>query len=127
MTWIVQSERMRRAKIGAILLLAGSMVLVAYSTMLAWQIEAAWDSAATASMGTLGSIGFVSLHAVRVLLLDHAALLSALRSILVLCSALIVTVLGLALLPKRVSRADALGASRASSLSSTSRLSKGAS
>jgi len=42
-----------------------------------------------------------SLRAVRIVALDHAVLLSMLHRILVLCSALIVTLIGIALLPKR--------------------------
>jgi hypothetical protein len=90
-----------RRIVGTALLAIGSTVLVAYSAVLAWQFQAALDSTVMDSLGFFGTIGLASLHAVRIVALDHAVLLSVVHRILVLCSALIVTLIGIALLPKR--------------------------
>lgn len=100
------SQRNIRSMMGATFLIVGSTVLVAYSAALAWQFSAALNST-TNSLGFFGTISFASLHAVSVVALDHAVLLSLARRILVLCSALIVALIGLALLPKRVRGATA--------------------
>jgi hypothetical protein len=101
MTQKPTSRRNIRSTVGTALLLIGSTVPVAYSAALVWQVQAALDSATLDSLGFFGSIGLASLHAVRIVALDHAVLLSVVRRILVLCSALIVTLIGIALLPKR--------------------------
>jgi len=101
MTQKPTSRRNIRNTVGTALLLIGSTVLVAYSAALAWQFQSALDSATLDSLGFFGSIGLASLHAVRVVALDHAVLLSVVYRILVLCSALIVTLIGVALLSKR--------------------------
>ena len=81
------------------MLIVGSAVLVTYSAAIAWQFHAA--SASADSLGPWGSIGLASLRAFRLVMLDHAALLSVAHRILVLCSALIVSLIGIALLLKR--------------------------
>ena len=81
---------------GAALLIGGSTVLVAYSAALAWRFHVALNSASLNSLGFFGSVGLASLHAVRIVALDHAVLLSVARRILVLCSALIVMLIGIA-------------------------------
>jgi hypothetical protein len=91
------------------MLAIGSVVLVTYSAALAWQFYAALNSTAVDSLGFLGGIGLASLHAFRIVALDHAILISVVHRILVLCSALIVTLIGIALLPKRVTPATASG------------------
>lgn len=96
------SQRNIRSMTGAALLMIGSTVLVAYSAALTWQFSAALNSTVTESLGFFGTIGLTSLHAVRVVTLDHAALLSVAWRILVLCSALIMALIGIALLPRRV-------------------------
>jgi ascorbate-specific PTS system EIIC-type component UlaA len=101
MTQKTNSRGNIRATVGAALLLIGSTVLVGYSAALAWQFQAALNSSAIDSLGFFGSIGLASLRAVSIVALDHALLLSVARRILVLCSALIVTLIGIALLPKR--------------------------
>jgi len=103
------SNRNRRSLVGIAMLIIGSAVLVTYSAALAWQFHAALNSAAVDSLGFLGSIGLASLHAFRIVALDHAVLLSVVHRILVLCSALIVTLIGIALLPKRATAATASG------------------
>ncbi|MCU1243178.1 MAG: hypothetical protein JWO71_3904 [Candidatus Acidoferrum typicum] len=99
------SKRNLSGVMGIALLAIGSAVLVTYSAGLAWQFHAALNSTAVESLGFLGSIGLASLHAFRMVALDHAVLLSVVRRILVLCSALIVTLIGIALLPKRATAA----------------------
>jgi hypothetical protein len=94
-----------RSFVGTAMFIVGSAVLVTYSAPLAWQFYAA--SASADSLGCLGSIGLASLHAFRLVTLDHAALLSVAHRILVLCSALIVSLIGMALLPKRRTGATA--------------------
>jgi hypothetical protein len=101
MTQETTTGRSIRGTVGTALLLIGSAVLVGYSGALAWQFQAALDSTTLDSLGFFGSIGLASLHAVRIVALDHAVLLSVLHRMLVLCSALIVTLIGIALLPRR--------------------------
>ena len=90
-----------RGTVGTALLIIGSTVLVAYSSVLAWQFRAALDNTAMDSLGFFGSIGLASLRAVRIVVLDHAVLLSVVHRILVLCSALVMTLIGIGLLPRR--------------------------
>jgi len=101
MTQKTTSRRNIRGKVGTALLLIGSTVLVGYSAAQAWQFQAALDSTVADSLGFFGSIGLASLRAVRIVALDHTVLLSVVHRILVLCSALIVTLIGIALRPKR--------------------------
>jgi hypothetical protein len=103
------SKRHIQGIMGAALLIVGSTVLVAYSAALAWRFHVALNSASLNSLGFFGSVGLASLHAVRIVALDHAVLLWVARRILVLCSALIVTLIGIALLPKRAPGATAHG------------------
>jgi hypothetical protein len=100
-------DRNLRSFVGTAMLIVGSAVLVAYSIAIAWQFYGASGSAE--SLGCLGSIGLASLHAFRLITLDHAALLSVVHRLLVLCSALIVSLIGVALLPKRRAGATAPG------------------
>jgi hypothetical protein len=110
-------NRNRRHIVGITLLTIGSAVLVTYSAALAWQFHAALNSTAVDSLGFLGGIGLASLHAFRIVALDHAVLLSVVHRILVLCSALVVTLIGIALLPKRPIGATASGNRGGSALS----------
>jgi hypothetical protein len=103
------SKRSLSEAVGFTLLAIGTAVLVSYSVALAWQFHVALDSASADSLGFLGSIGLTSLHAFRLVMLDHTALLSMVYRILVLCSALIMTLIGMALLPKRGIRSTAHG------------------
>ena len=101
------SKRNLSGVVGISMLAIGSAVLVTYSAALAWQFYAALNNTAVNSLGFLGSVGLASLHAFRFVALDHAVLLSVVRRILVLCSALIVTLIGIALLPKRATGPNA--------------------
>lgn len=87
------------------MLIVGSAVLVTHSAAIAWQFHTA--SASADSLGSWGSIGLASLHAFRLVMLDHAALLSVVHCMLVLCSALIMTLIGMALVAKRSKGATA--------------------
>jgi hypothetical protein len=106
----------RRRIVGTALLAVGSAVLLAYSVALAWQFHSALNSTTLDSVGFLGSVGLASLHAMRILVLDHDVMLSVAHRILLLCSALIVMVIGIALLPKRAPEATAHGRRGASAL-----------
>jgi hypothetical protein len=101
MTQETISRHSIRGKVGAALLLIGSTILVGYSAILGWQFQTALDSTAVDSLGCFGSIGVASLRLVRIVALDHAALFWVIHRMLVLCSALIVALIGVALLPKR--------------------------
>jgi hypothetical protein len=116
MTRIQTSKRNFSGTVGATLLIIGSTVLVGYSAILAWQFQAALSSTAVDSLGFFGSVGLASLHAIRVVALDHAAVLSVVHRILVLCSALIVMLAGIALLSKRATGVTAPGSSGLSAL-----------
>jgi hypothetical protein len=109
MTQQPTSARNIRSKVGIGLLIIGSAVLVTYSAALAWQFQAALNSTAVNSLGCFGSIGLASLRAVRIVALDHRVLLSVLHRILVSCSALIVTLIGITLLRKRTAGATLRG------------------
>ena len=116
MTQETTTGRNIRGTLGSTLLVIGSTVLVGYSAALVWQFQAALDSATLDSVGFLGSIGLASLHAVRIVALDHAVLLSVVHRILVLCSALIVTLIGITLLRKRATGVAAPGKRAVSAL-----------
>jgi hypothetical protein len=107
---MIQNQNPKRnfsSFVGTTMLIAGSAVLVTYSAALAWQFHSALTS--TDSIGFLGGLTLASLHAMRILVLDQAVLLSVAHRILVLCSALIVMLIGIALLPKRAPRITANG------------------
>jgi hypothetical protein len=101
-----------RGTIGTALFLIGSTILVGYSAALAWQFQAALNATVVDSLGCFGNLALASVRAVRIVMLDHTVLLSVLHSILVLCSALIGTLIGIALLPKRGVSATLSGSSR---------------
>ena len=102
-----RTQSSKRNFMGFALLAIGMAFLVSYSAALAWQFYEALNSASVNSLGILGSIGLASLHAFRLVMLDHAALLSVMHRMLVLCSALIMTLIGIAVLPKRSAPATA--------------------
>lgn len=101
MTQRTTTRRNIRGKVGTALLVIGSTVLVGYSAALAGQFQAALDNPVMNSLGLFERIGLASLQAVRIMALDHALLLSVAHRILVLCSALVMTLIGIGLLPKR--------------------------
>ena len=109
MTQIQNSKRSFRSFLAATMLTVGSGVLLTYSVLMAWQFHSALDSGAVDSLGWVGSIGFASLRVVRAVTLGHAVVLSTLRHILVLFSAFVVTLAGIALLPRRASGVNAPG------------------
>jgi hypothetical protein len=105
MTRTQHSKRNFRNLVGSAMLIIGSAVLVTYSAAIAWQFHSALDSSASDSLGFFGSIGLASLRAARLVMLDRSTLLSVVHRILVLCSALVVTLIGIALLRKRANSA----------------------
>ena len=109
MTRIQTSKRNFGGTVGATLLIIGSTVLVGYSAILAWQFQAALSSTAVDSLGFFGSVGLASLHAIRVVALDHAAVLSVVHHILILFFAFLVMLVGIALLPRRAAGVNAPG------------------
>jgi hypothetical protein len=109
MTRTQNSRRNFRTFVGGALLIIGSAVMVTYSAAIAWQFHAALDSGAGDALGCIGSIGLASLHAVRALALDHAAVLSVVHHILILFSAFLVMLFGIALLPRRAAGVNAPG------------------
>jgi hypothetical protein len=103
------SKRNRKAMLGNALLMIGSVVLVTYSAALAWQFHSALNNSAVESLGIFGSLGLASLHAARVVAFDHAAILSVVRHILILFSAFLAMLIGIALLPRRAAGLNAPG------------------
>ena len=109
MTNFQTSKHNFRTFLGTTMLIVGSAVLLTYSAVMAWQFQAALTSSAIDSVGLLASIGLASLRVVRAITLDHAAVLSVLRHILILFSAFLVTLAGIALVPRRAARVNATG------------------
>jgi hypothetical protein len=101
------SKRNLTHLVGISLLAMGAAVLVTQSATLAWQFCVAVNVAATDSLGFLGSIGLASLRAFRILALDPSVLLSLMHRMLLSCSALIVMLIGIALLRKRATHVSA--------------------
>jgi hypothetical protein len=107
MTNIQNSKNNFRTFVGTTMLIVGSAVPLTYSAVMAWQFHAALTGSALDSLGYLGSIGLASLRVVRAIALDHAAVLSVLRHILILFSAFLVMLVGIALLPRRAAGVNA--------------------
>ena len=82
------------------MVLAGSAVMVAYSAAIAWRLHMLLNSEALDSLGLLGSLGLASLHAVRAMALDHSIVLSLALHVLILFSAFLVMLVGIALMPR---------------------------
>ena len=83
----------------AAMLIAGSGILATYSATIAWHLLSVIN--AGGSLGLLGNLGLASLHAVRALAFDHAVALSVVRHVLILFSAFLVMLVGIALMPRR--------------------------
>jgi hypothetical protein len=109
MMQIQNSNHNFRSFAGTAMLIIGSAVLLTYSAVMAWQFHVALGSGAVDSLGCFETLGFASLRVVRAVALDHAAVLSALRHILVLFSAFLVTLGGIALLRGRAFGVKASG------------------
>lgn len=109
MTRTRNSKHNFRGFVGTAMLIIGSAVMVIYSAALAWQFHAALSSTAVDSLGLFGSLGLASLRAARAVAFDHAVLLSVVHHILILFSALLVMLIGIALLPRRASGLNAPG------------------
>jgi hypothetical protein len=109
MTRNQNSKHNFRSFVGSAMLIIGSAVLVAYSAAIAWEFHAALSSRGTDSLGLFGSFGLASLHAIRAVALDHAAVLSVVHHILILFFAFLVMLVGIALLPRRAAGVNAPG------------------
>jgi hypothetical protein len=109
MTQKRNSKRSLSATVGIAMLIVGSAVLMTYSTVMAWQFHAALNNIAIDSLGCFGSIALASLHVVRIVTLDRALLLSVVHRILILFSAFVVMLIGIALLPRRTAKLSAHG------------------
>ena len=109
MTQEQHSNRKLRGVVGTAILIMGSAVFATYSAVMAWQLQTALDTTAMDSLGCFGALALASLHLVRAVALDHAAVLSVVHHILILFSAFVVMLAGIALLPRRASSATAPG------------------
>jgi hypothetical protein len=109
MTRTQNSKRNFRGLVGTAMLIVGSAVLVVYSAAIAWQFHATLTSTAVDSLGLFGSVGLASLHVVRAVALDHAAVLSVVHHIFILFSAFLVMLVGIALLARRPAGVNAPG------------------
>jgi hypothetical protein len=96
------------------MLIVGSAILVTYSAVIAWQFHTALNNSAIDCLGLFGSIGLASLHVIQAVTLDHAVLLSVAHHILILFSAFLVMLVGIALLRRRAASANAPGRRRLS-------------
>jgi hypothetical protein len=90
----------RRKILGTSLLIAGSVVMLGYLGLLGSQITAFLDASPANLLGSYMSLGLTSLRLVPYLAFDHAALFSLTHRMLVLFSAFVVSVAGLALFAK---------------------------
>ena len=109
-----QNSKRNFSFVGTAMLIAGSTVLVAYSAAITWQLHAALNSSAADALGLFGSVGLASLHVVRAVALDRAAVLSVVHHILILFSAFLVMLIGIALLARRSTSVNAPGKRRSS-------------
>jgi hypothetical protein len=103
------SKRNRKGMVGNVILVIGSAVLVTYSAALTWQLHSALTRISPDSLGFFGSAGLASQHAMRIIVFDHAALISVLYRILVLSFALTLMLIGIALRPRMAARRTAPG------------------
>lgn len=91
-------NRNLRGLVGVVMFIGGSAVLVAYSAVIAWRLQALSGGDA---LGVLGSLGLTSLHAVRNVALEPALALSVAPHVLILFSAFLATLVGIAFIPRR--------------------------
>lgn len=98
-----------RAISGVALIAFGSMVWLAYAGFFAQQLVGALNN----PLGFSTSLGLASLHTLQALAFDHAALFPVAHRILVLFSAFLVTLIGMAVLPRRGTGATLRGSQRA--------------
>jgi hypothetical protein len=91
-----QDHSIRRIS-GAVLLALGSAVMVSYAGLFAWRFEGTLNS----SLGMCAGLGMASLHAFQALAFDDSLFFSIALRMLVLFSALAMTLIGVALLKRR--------------------------
>jgi hypothetical protein len=82
---------------GVALLAAGSAVMILYPGFFAWRLA----NTLHVSAGVCANLGMASLKAIQALAFDHSLFFSIALRMLVLFSAFTMTLIGLALLPKR--------------------------
>lgn len=90
------ANRKMRSISGATLIAVSSAVWLAYAGLFALQLEGALSN----PLGLSTSLGLASLHTLQALAFDHAALFPVAQRILVLFSAFLVTLIGMAVLPR---------------------------
>jgi hypothetical protein len=91
-----RNQRIRTISGQAFIAMVSALIL-GYLGVLAWRMQGTLGS----SLGDCTAVGLASLHAFQALAFDHSLFLSIALRMLVLFSALIVTLTGIALLPKR--------------------------
>jgi hypothetical protein len=87
--------------IGAVLLVAGSIVMLAYLSILGLQVQDFLNASPIGLMGSSVGFGLTSLRLISHLAFDHGAVYSLAYKMLVLFSAFAVILAGLALLQNR--------------------------
>lgn len=90
---------------GAVLLAAGSAVMILYPGFFAWRLANTWHVSAS----VCANLGMASLKSVQALAFDHSLFFAIAMRLLVLFSALAMTLIGIALLPKRTTGANPPG------------------
>ena len=90
----------RRKILGTALLIAGSVVMLGYLGLLGFQITAFLDASPANLLSSYVGLGLTSLRLAPHLAFDHAALFSLTHKILVLFSAFVASVAGLAVFAK---------------------------
>ena len=95
--------------IGLALMIVGSIVMLAYVGMLALQVRAFLNASPADLLGSGIGLGLASVRLIPSLAFNHGAVFSWLGKMLVLFSALVVIVAGLALLQNRSARTASSG------------------
>ena len=90
----------RKKILGMALVIAGSAIMLGYLGLLGFQITAFLDASPANLLSSHFSLGLTSLRLVPYVAFDHAALFSLTHKMLVLFSAFVVSVAGLALFAK---------------------------
>lgn len=95
------SNRNLRAKVGAVLLSLGSLLMAAKLGLIAVQLPQLLGSLGIDTLGVHMALGLALLRLLHTMIFNHAAIFSFVCAILVLFSALVAIVAGLTLLRKR--------------------------
>jgi len=92
-----QAQAKTRTIAGIVLLALGSTVMITYAGVFAWGLAGTLSSSTSLYAG----LGMASLNAFQALAFDHSLFFSIALRMLVLFSAFTMTLIGIALLPKR--------------------------